>query len=372
MQILVRPSHSEWLQNRLFEPQDTRADHWQYPLYIWKKVAETRNLKIDTWDMYPLSKADLIWIQDLPRFKEEIIAARKTAPGVPFILLHYESPLDREYFHDYRNHELFDMIVTFSHHLCDERRYFHYHLPIGKPNSFPLFKSFEQRKLLIMMNTNRYSGFLAPRLSGITGLPVIGPGLGGWKLSVRQILQRHRLDLYHRRRRIARLAERYYPDILTIYGSGWQGEPTSWIHKIIPSKPFSCAVGQTTIPKLKTLSEYRFCLAFENMVGSYGYISEKIFDCFYAGVVPIYLGDKDISKYVPEEAFIDARQFKTDIEILNYVKNCPKNVWEKLYEAGQAYLSSKQIEKFQTDAFVIRMLEIIDIAMNISKPLSTY
>lgn len=368
MQILVSPSYSDWLQNRLFEPKDPLADHWHYPLFKWREVAKTHGIQIDTWDMRPLSQANLIWMQDLPKSREEIIACKKAAPGIPFVLQHYESPLDREYFHDPNNHKLFDAIVTFNHHLCDERRYFHYHLPIGKPDFFPQFKSFSQRNLLVMINTNRYSGFLAPRQSELSGLPAIGPYLGGWKLSWQKILQRHRLDLYQRRRSIARLAEQSCPDVLDIYGAGWQGEANSWIHKIFPTKPFKCALGKTTLSKLETLSQYRFCLAFENMVGNYGYISEKIFDCFYAGVVPIYLGDTDINKYVPKEVFVDARQFKTNMEILDFVTKCPESTWKKMHEAGQTFLTSDQIKTFQTDAFVMRMLTIIGVVRNTLKP----
>ncbi len=101
-------------------------------------------------------------------------------------------------------------------------------------------------------------------------------------------------------------------------------------------------------------------MAFENITGNYGYISEKIFDCFYAGVVPIYLGDDNISKYIPSEALVDARQFTTDLELLKYVRECPKSVWQKMYDSGQDYLQSESIKIFQSDRFVSRMIEIIN------------
>ena len=31
-----------------------------------------------------------------------------------------------------------------------------------------------------------------------------------------------------------------------------------------------------------------------------GYISEKIFDCFYSGTIPIYLGAKDVKTIFPK------------------------------------------------------------------------
>ena len=62
--------------------------------------------------------------------------------------------------------------------------------------------------------------------------------------------------------------------------------------------------------KYSTLQDYRYCLCFEN--GAYpGYVTEKIIDSLVCGVIPIYLGAPDISKYVPQNLFIDARQFPT-------------------------------------------------------------
>ncbi|MBE9166967.1 fucosyl transferase [Pleurocapsales cyanobacterium LEGE 06147] len=365
MKILVRPCYDIGLQNRLFKPKDSRADHWQYPLFKWRSVAQTRGIQIDTWDMYPLSEADMIWVQDLPASQQEIINAKKQAPKVPFVLLLYESPLNRAHFYDPRNHELFDAIVTFNHHLCNEKRYFHYYLPLGEPNFSPSFISFAKRKPLVMINSNKYAGLLAQRNVGRTGLPVIGPRLGGWQVPWIEILKQQRSDLCKRRRKIARLAEKKFPNFLDIYGVGWQGEPISWMHKVIPAKPFKCALGRTNLSKLETLSKYRFCLAFENITGNYGYISEKIFDCFYAGVVPVYLGDENITEYIPKEAFVDVRQFSTDLELLEYLQECPESDWKQMYISGQIYLQSKQIKIFQTDMFVSRMLEVTNkVLMN--------
>ncbi|NJL53103.1 MAG: hypothetical protein HC930_14570 [Hydrococcus sp. SU_1_0] len=241
-----------------------------------------------------------------------------------------------------------------------KKKYFHYQLPIGIPNSLPSFISFDKRKALVMINTNKYAGLLAQRNLGWTGLPLIGASLGGWKISWLKLFKQQQFDLYQRRRKIARLAENKFPNLLNIYGQGWQGEPISWLHKILPPQPFKNALGQTTCSKLKTLSQYKFCIAFENITGNYGYISEKIFDCFYAGVVPIYLGDNDISNYIPQEAFVDARQFNSDLELLRYVRECPESVWQEMYDSGQAYLQSDAIKLFQTETFVAKILELIN------------
>jgi alpha(1,3/1,4) fucosyltransferase len=67
-----------------------------------------------------------------------------------------------------------------------------------------------------------------------------------------------------------------------------------------------------TADKLATLSEYQFALCFENNHHprwAAGYVTEKLFDCFHALTIPIYLGAPDITAQVPADCFIDYREF---------------------------------------------------------------
>ena len=57
-----------------------------------------------------------------------------------------------------------------------------------------------------------------------------------------------------------------------------------------------------------TLSKYKFSICFENSITA-GYISEKIFDCFYAGTIPIYYGDPNVKESIDPDSFIDFRKF---------------------------------------------------------------
>ena len=361
MQVLLRPCYDVGLQNRIFEQADERSVYWQKPMLEWRKKAKMLGIEIDTWDIHPIPEADVVVVQDLPAHKRELINAKKQAPKIPFVLLLYESTLDRSHLYNPANHELFDAVITYNSKLCDEKRYFHYQLPVGRPDLLPSFLAFDERKSLVMINTNKYNSILAQRGPGLTGLPVVGPYLGNWEIEWRETFHQQKKELCSRRRKIARLAETDFSNLLEIYGKGWQGEAISWIHKFSRSQPYKCAMGSTTQSKLDTLSQYRFCLAFENITGNYGYISEKIFDSLFAGTVPIYLGDENITTYVVKDSFVDARQFSNDSELLKYVKTCSKKTWKKMYEAGQAYLQSKEIETFLENRFADRMLEVIHI-----------
>ncbi|WP_226896450.1 glycosyltransferase family 10 domain-containing protein [Poseidonibacter ostreae] len=52
-----------------------------------------------------------------------------------------------------------------------------------------------------------------------------------------------------------------------------------------------------------------------------GYITEKIFDSFFAGCVPVYLGADNITEHIPKECFIDKREFDTYEKLYKYLKN---------------------------------------------------
>jgi len=66
------------------------------------------------------------------------------------------------------------------------------------------------------------------------------------------------------------------------------------------------------------LGGYTFAICFENMVLE-GWITEKMFDCFYAGCVPVYWGAPDITEFVPIDAFIDMRAFSGFDELRRFL-----------------------------------------------------
>ncbi len=104
-------------------------------------------------------------------------------------------------------------------------------------------------------------------------------------------------ELYSRRRRIAHWFGCHGTLQLDTYGT--------------PAMPIPNYCGRA-VNKLETLSKYRFALCLENdehSVWSRGYVTEKIFDCFYAGTVPVYLGAADIEQHIPADCFIDLRRF---------------------------------------------------------------
>ena len=59
--------------------------------------------------------------------------------------------------------------------------------------------------------------------------------------------------------------------------------------------------------KIDTLRRYKFCVAIENSEMPH-YVSEKVYDAFVAGCVPIYFGAPNVLDYIPHrDAIIDVR-----------------------------------------------------------------
>lgn len=67
---------------------------------------------------------------------------------------------------------------------------------------------------------------------------------------------------------------------------------------------------------LNVLNKYKFIICFENSYGN-GYITEKIFNCFFARAIPIYKGSPIVTNYFNSDAFISIQN--TDDNLLERI-----------------------------------------------------
>ncbi len=73
--------------------------------------------------------------------------------------------------------------------------------------------------------------------------------------------------------------------------------------------------------RIKTLSHYRFSLAFENSI-SQDYVTEKLFEPFLAGSIPVYLGAPNVEEYAPgDNAYINVNDFSSVKELAQFMKS---------------------------------------------------
>jgi len=358
--VLIRPTFHDWCGNRLFTQGTSWQGRYRPAFSSWKDKAMALGIQIDTWDQAPLETGDLLWLLDLPTTRKEFEQIRfRLRPGTPIILQVFESPAIAPFGLIAANRNHFSAVVTYEPPDASQgvSKHFHYHLPV--PVLWPVKNSpFSQRKGLLMCYSNRVSGFWAIRQLGLAGLPFFGRMLAGWKCPPSLLKELSCGDLYPERRAIAREAERSMPGFLDVFGAGWNGEHISWC-PLYPNRPYRCWRGKTKLSKHELAAEYRFVMAYENFRGRRGYISEKIFDSLQAGSVPVYLGEERIAEFVPQEAFVDARNFRTPGELLAYLQACPEAEWQEMREAGQDFLRSAGFQSFTDEAFAECMTDVL-------------
>ncbi|HSJ00854.1 MAG: glycosyltransferase family 10 [Verrucomicrobium sp.] len=72
--------------------------------------------------------------------------------------------------------------------------------------------------------------------------------------------------------------------------------------------------------KLEVLRQYQFCLAFENNIQAH-YVTEKWYDCFVAGCVPVYLGAPNIADFAPGPgSYLDVTHARSLTDLASTIK----------------------------------------------------
>jgi hypothetical protein len=127
-----------------------------------------------------------------------------------------------------------------------------------------------------------------------------------------------------------------------LYGHGWDkwwSHRSMWPPYWFNYRTLMSIYRGACASKYEVLSQYRFSLCFENMTMT-GYVTEKIFDCLYAGCVPLYLGAKNIEELIPSDVYVDCRQFSSWEALNAYVVAMPDSQVEAKRQAGRAFLES--------------------------------
>ena len=173
----------------------------------------------------------------------------------------------------------------------------------------------------------------------------------------------HPLELYSKRVEAIKWFENHHLEDFDLYGRGWD-RPSNWflrkvynrlpvlrkiLSRLLP-KPYPSYRGELA-EKIPVLEKYKFAICYENARDIPGYITEKIFHCFFAGCVPIYWGANNIMDYVPENCFIDKCKFATYEELYAYIRNMPDAEYLNYLANIEKYLNSEQIQQFSAQHF---------------------
>jgi len=158
----------------------------------------------------------------------------------------------------------------------------------------------------------------------------------------------HHYELYSERRRAATFFEKTAPDEFDLYGYDWK------------KKDFPSYKGKLD-SKHNTMRNYAFCICYENMHHINGYVSEKIFDAFKAGCVPVYWGATNITDFIPASCFIDKRNFESYETLYEFIKGMKEDTYNDYLRNIRSFFDSEQARLFSTEYFVDMLIRHLDI-----------
>ena len=237
-------------------------DGYRYKYLCLKDELAKHNIGIATPDINKINKSAINIYVDVP--KKIIIN-----PNAISVLIIAENACvyNKNWKKSY--HDLFDIIFTWNDNYVDNKKYFKFQLTY----KFPQKKrkvSFKRKKLLTLISANK-------------------------KIN-------HSNELYSERLRAIEWLEKNNSNEFDLYGRGWNKLVSSnkilnyiyskLLHRLSFFNIRRDSYRGDIFDKLKTLSMYKFSICYENATNYPGYITEKIFHCFFSNVVPIYLGPK--------------------------------------------------------------------------------
>lgn len=210
------------------------------------------------------------------------------------------------------------------------------------------------------------------------------PGWGGRDLfcvliaSNKALLHPHPRNLHHRRVEAIRHFEAHAPHRFALYGHGWDIPPVApgvmgrlkkrlneWGRRWRPGGPppfpsYRGRVGE----KSDILDRARFAICYENSRGSPGYLTEKIFDCFTSGCVPVYIGTTHAEPPIPRECYIDGDAFATPHDMQRFLEQVDEARFAQYQAAIRAFLASDAATRFTNahwcEVLVTRILADVD------------
>ncbi len=293
--------YTRCLQRHGYEGKVVLVDIKEYEKVLLKKNGKWwKRLHLDFLNKVSLSEQvdKIIFFNLNPKITRKYDLSR--LPKEKLILFMWEPKTVLRHMYSPDVHRWFSQIYTWDDSLVDGQTYFKFHYPCLTPmkNDIP---SFEQKKFCTQVSSDLSSS--------------------------------SKNELYTARKQAIQFFEQVGEEGFEFYGKHWQPS-------LYKSYRGACA------NKIETVKNYRFCICYENTHSTPGYITEKIFDCFAAGTIPVYWGASNIEDYIPKECFIDRRQFNTLEELYAFLKAMTKEEFEDYLVHIRTFLSSTAAQKF--------------------------
>ena len=351
---LVVLDEPDFLQNGIFSNSPINGvKNYGYMFAEMRRQLADKGIDLATQDINPPEKSTLIIGLDVVDFFQ--MYQRKSGQLL-YLLLNEPATYYPEVWNK-ANHAPFDRIFTWNYTLVDDKKYIHHYFAIDF-DSYPPFQGvtedeFNRRKLLVLM-----AGMFqfAPPRRGSDSLLYIRYNTLRW-------FGRHlskRFDFYSRG--IDPAAYRSFRG-LGVLQRMLPRTVANQIANIVATRRRRAvqALNLGPVPpleKLAVIRSYRFVVCYEN-TSTPGYISEKLFDCLFAGCVPVYLGEPNIQQFIPEDCFINRKKFATNTELAVFLEQISYEEYNKYIEAIHRFIQGVERQKFGSEANAKRVVDIL-------------
>jgi len=125
------------------------------------------------------------------------------------------------------------------------------------------------------------------------------------------------------------------------YGRGWTNKGYKGY-----AKPYNA--------KFEIISRYKFNIAVEGERYN-GRITEKIFQAMACGSIPIYQGPRDIDKYIPNDCYLDLREYDLE-DLYEKIINMSEEEREEYRGRIKDFLMSERADVFSS----VQMAKVIE------------
>ena len=333
MNIGFHSFYQVYNQNRMFlDASSPIGDDLMYPFVYLGKYFKSRGYSFSTIDMEPLSNYDAIVFFDYPtKFNKFFRKLLDMKNPPPMYLVICEPKVIRPDNWDIKKHKYFRKVFTSNLDLIDNQKYIYLNLACKIERDKNNFEITIKGKFCALISSNKYSN--RPQ------------------------------ELYSKRREAIRWFEKNYPSEFDLYGVDWDrfflpllGRANfllAGIYRLAPWVPHirsRLAYKGRIKEKRSVLSQYKFAICFENVIAP-GYVTEKILDCFMAGVIPIYLGAPEIETLIPRETYIDMRDFSSYEDLYKYLKLMSSQTYQAHLDAIFEFLGSEAINPWTPECF---------------------
>jgi hypothetical protein len=284
-------------QNIIFDPSNLEAnrDDCLRQYIELRNSLQKKNISLDTVDILSIEDADIVIFINVPDNTNPYFQKALKYNKICYVLIN-----ELEHIHKMNTSinagNYFKKIFTYQQDLIDNNLYFKVNYSFDFSEKWKQFKpvSFSQKKFATMIAGNK-------------------------KLD-------HPLELYSERVKTIRWFEKNHPEEFDLYGIGWNSYKNR-VQKFF-SINFKTYKGKVNTKK-DILSNYKFNICYENAKNVPGWITEKIFDSFFAATVPVYWGWDGIEKFLDKNCFIDRSDFKNESELYLFLKSISESEYNK-------------------------------------------